>query len=205
MAAIIGIWALRLSYRIGKKNWGRLEDIRYANWRADWLKKGHLYFIVRSYIQINLLQGILIVVIAFPFVISLTTYSFSWVFTAIGASISLIGIAIETIADRQVDKFVNDKKTGKNLKPFLAEGLFRYSRRPNYFGETLVWWGIATMVLPLPFGYLRLVGPITITYIVTRITGPMLEKIFIEKYNTPYVEYMKQTSYFIPLPPKQVR
>lgn len=93
----------------------------------------------------------------------------------------------------------------KNLKPFLAEGLFRYSRRPNYFGETLVWWGIATMVLPLPFGYLGLVGPITITYIVTRITGPMLEKIFIEKYNTPYVEYMKQTSYFIPLPPKQVR
>lgn len=202
---IIAIWALRLAYRIGKKNWGRPEDVRYAAWRTEWMKKGNWYFLLRSFLQINFLQGLLIVLIAFPFVISLTANQFSWLFAFIGAAVSLTGIALETTADKQIDNFISGKKTGTITEPFLAGGLFRYSRRPNYFGETLVWWGLSITVLPLPFGYLGLIGPITITYIVTVVTGPMLEKIFIEKYGAIYQDYMKITSYFIPLPPRRER
>ena len=84
----------------------------------------------------------------------------------------------------------------------MVTGLFRYARRPNYFGETLIWWGLAVIVLPLPFGYLGLISPLLITYIVTMVTGPMLEKIFLEKYPTEYRAYMDRTNYFIPWLPK---
>ncbi len=198
---LMAIWALRLSYRVGKKNWGKPEDIRYAVWRETWMKRGQLYFVLRSFLQINLLQGIIIVLIATPFILSATVDNFSWSFIFIGATISLLGLGFETIADKQIDNFIRGKKAGIITEPFLAKGLFRYSRRPNYFGETLFWWGLALMVIPFPYGYLALIGPLTITYIVTRITGPMIEKIFIEKYGEAYLAYMKETSYFIPLPP----
>ncbi len=202
IAALMGVWALRLSYRIGKKNWGKPEDVRYATWRSEWLKKGQLYFVLRSFLQINVLQAVLIVLIASPFIVSLTITTVSMTFLVLGMLVTICGIAIETIADRQVDAFLKGKKDGTVSDLFLRHGLFRYSRRPNYFGETLVWWGFAIMTLAAPYGYLALIGPLTITYIVTKITGPMIEKIFMEKYGEAYRDYMKQTSYFIPLPRK---
>ena len=202
IAGLMGAWSLRLSYRIGKKNWGKPEDVRYAAWRDAWMKKGTLYFVLRSFLQINLLQGILIVLIATPFIISLTITEPHWVLVILGTIVTLAGLAIETTADKQIDMFIKEKQAGTTTEPFLKTGLFRYCRRPNYFGETLVWWGFALMVLAAPYGFLALIGPLTITYIVTKITGPMIEKIFIEKYGEAYITYMNHTSYFIPRPPK---
>lgn len=200
----MGLWAFRLARRIFIKNWGKPEDVRYGAWRQEWLKKGELYFILRSYLQINLLQGILVVLISMPFIVALT-YSahISWPFLIIGGVVFLVGLIIETTADIQLDNFLKKKKDGGVSAIILTTGLFRYSRRPNYFGETLIWWGLAIMVLPLPYGYLGLIGPLTITYIVTRITGPMIENIFLNKYGDIYREYMSTTSYFIPFPPKK--
>jgi steroid 5-alpha reductase family enzyme len=199
-----GAWACRLAYRIFSKNWGKPEDVRYAAWRQEWLKRGELYFILRSYVQINLLQGILIVLISTPFIIALNAgTTVSWPFIIVGGLIFLTGLTIETIADKQLDAFLKRKKDGSETAVILTTGLFRYSRRPNYFGETLIWWGFAVMVLPLPYGFLGLISPLTITYIVTKITGPMLENIFIAKYGDTYREYMRTTSYFIPFPPKK--
>ena len=204
IALATGVWAFRLARRIFLKNWGKPEDVRYAAWREEWLKRSELYFILRSYLQINLLQGILIVLISMPFIIALTyTTALSWPFLIIGGLVFLLGLAIETTADMQLDAFLKRKKDGTEAAVLLTTGLFRYSRRPNYFGETLIWWGFAIMVLPLPFGFLGLISPLTITYIVTRITGPMLENIFIAKYGDTYRGYMRTTSYFIPFPPKQ--
>ena len=199
-----GVWAIRLARRIFLKNWGKPEDVRYAAWRDAWLKRGELYFILRSFLQINLLQGILIVMISVPFIISLTyADAVVWPFVYIGGVIFLIGLTIETLADIQLDAFLKRKKDGTEPAVLLTTGLFHYSRRPNYFGETLIWWGFAIMVLPLPYGYLGLIGPLTITYIVTKITGPMLENIFLNKYGDAYRAYMRTTSYFIPFPPKK--
>jgi steroid 5-alpha reductase family enzyme len=204
IATALGIWALRLSLRIGKKNWNKPEDIRYANWRREWLQKGEVYFIFRSLLQINLLQGIIIVLVALPFIIALAYQTpLSLPFLFLGAAVFLLGLSIETLADWQLDTYLKKKKAGTETTPILTTGLFKYSRRPNYFGETLIWWGLAIMVLPLPFGYLALISPLLITYIVTKITGPMLEAIFLEKYGDTYRAYMQKTSYFFPLPPKR--
>jgi steroid 5-alpha reductase family enzyme len=197
------IWSTRLGVRIFKKNRGLPEDARYAAWRTLWMKKGLLYFLLRSYLQINVLQGFVIAIVSLPFIISLSySEAISLPFVLAGILIFLIGLIIESTADFQLDEFIARKKAGTEAANLMVTGLFRYSRRPNYFGETLIWWGLAIMVLPLPYGWLGLLSPLTITYIVTQVTGPMLENIFIQKYGEQYRAYMKKTSYFIPLPPK---
>ena len=197
----IGLWSVRLSTRIFKKNLGKAEDARYAAWRKAWSARGRWYFLLRSYGQIYLLQGFIIFLVALPGIIALSygeEYSLTWL--TIGLLIFAGGLIYETIADHQLDTFLARKRAGTEAATLMTKGLFRYSRRPNYFGETLVWWGLAIMVLPLPFGYLALISPLVITYIVTQVTGPMLENIFLEKYPEEYRAYMAHTNYFLPGP-----
>jgi steroid 5-alpha reductase family enzyme len=204
----IALWSTRLGLRIYRKNKGAPEDTRYAAWRTLWSEKGLVYFIVRSFLQINLLQGFIILLVASPLIISLAFGdTFPLTFTSwsvlLGLAVFITGLTIESIADYQLDQFIARKKAKTEMANLMTTGLFHYSRRPNYFGETLIWWGLAIIVLPLPFGYLALISPLLITYIVTKVTGPMLENIFLEKYGDEYREYMRKTSYFIPLPPKE--
>lgn len=211
LLSLVTLWALRLFWRIFRKNHGQPEDARYANWRQTWLAQGHLYFVLRSYLQINLLQGLIIVIVALPIILSLSVphNPFTGEFPhlayslPIGLFIFLLGLSLESIADRQLDHFIARKRAGTETATLMTQGLFRYSRRPNYFGETLIWWGLAIIVLPLPFGYLALLSPITITFIVTRVTGPMLEQIFLERHPEEYRVYQTRTSYFVPWFPKQ--
>jgi steroid 5-alpha reductase family enzyme len=199
----IALWATRLGTRIFLKNAGHKEDARYAKWREEWSKRGRLYFILRSYLQVNLLQGLIILGIMMPFIIAFSSPSkISLVFAFLGFIVFAAGLSIESLADWQLDKFIARKKAGTETATLMTKGLFAYSRRPNYFGETLIWWGLAIMVLPLPFGWLALISPILITYIVTKVTGPMLEQQFLERYGDEYRNYMKTTSYFIPKKPK---
>jgi len=203
VAGCIGLWATRLFVRIFRKNFGKPEDARYAAWRNQWMKRGRGYFLLRSYLQVNLLQCVLIFFIALPAIIALsfpTSYNAAWL-TA-GFLVFAFGLAYETIADWQLDAFIQRKIAGTESATLMTQGLFRYCRRPNYFGETLVWWGLTIMVLPLPFGYLAVISPLVITYIVTKITGPMLENMFLEKYPDKYREYIRTTNYFIPGPPR---
>lgn len=203
VVACIGLWATRLGVRIFRKNKGKPEDARYAKWRNAWMEKGRLYFLVRSYLQVNLLQAVIILIVALPGIIALSYPSqFSPVFLGLGLAVFLFGLGYETTADWQLDKFISRKKAGTEGANLMTKGLFHYSRRPNYFGETLIWWGLAIMVLPLPFGTLALLSPLLITYIVTKVTGPMLENAFLEKYPEEYAEYQRTTNYLIPGPPK---
>lgn len=236
VAALVTLWAARLSFRIIRKNWGKPEDPRYAAWRTKWMKRGRLYFILRSYLQVNFLQGLIISAVSLPIILCLSPESFAHmevapnkpfdgtlvrmvrlplidvplgqIIAGLGIFISFIGLAIETIADRQLDRFIARKKAGTEAAILMTTGLFRYSRRPNYFGESLVWWGLAITTLTLQLGmtslfWIGFISPLLITFILTRVTGPMLEEIFLEKYPEEYQHYMQTTSYFIPWFPKK--
>ena len=198
----IGLWALRLGGRLLIKNFGKPEDARYAKWRREWSEKGRLYFLIRTYLQINILQGFVILLILLPFIISTTTESFSVPLVIIGSLVFLFGLSYETIADVQLDKYIARKKAGVEESVLMTKGLFKFSRRPNYFGETLVWWGQAIMVLSLPLGTLGLLSPLVITYVVVKLTGPILERQFLERYPEEYRAYMASTNYFVPGPKK---
>ena len=204
MVGCVAAWAIRLGSRIFRKNLGKPEDARYAKWREQWMQRGKLYFWVRSYLQVNLLQVVLIAIISAPIIWSLSFPSMynQW-FVLAGFTVFVFGLLYETIADLQLDAFIERKKAGTEPATLMTAGLFSLSRRPNYFGETLVWWGLAIMALPLPYGWIAIISPLTITYIVTKITGPMLEEAFLEKYPEDYRQYMATTSYFIPWFKKQ--
>lgn len=204
VAGLVTVWALRLSIRIGKKNWGKPEDARYAAWRTKWQQHGQLYFVLRSYIQINLLQGIIIVLVSLPMMLVISSNSaITTVLLYIGLIVFAVGLMTETIADWQLDFFIARKRAGVETNTLMKQGLFRYSRRPNYFGETLVWWGLALIALPYPYGAIAIVSPLLITFIVTKVTGPLLEEQFLEKYPTEYRAYMNETNYFFPWFPKK--
>ncbi len=182
VASLITLWATRLGVRIWRKNHGKPEDARYAAWRAKWMRQGRSYFLRRSYLQVNLLQGLIICVIALPFVVTLSAGEVlgTW-HTATGALLMLFGLGYETVADWQLDQFLKRKRAGAESAPIMQTGLFRYSRRPNYFGEILIWVGLALMTYPLPYVARAILSPLLIAYIVTKVTGPMLENIFLEK------------------------
>jgi steroid 5-alpha reductase family enzyme len=194
----VTLWALRLSIRIGKKNWGKPEDARYAAWRTEWSRKGEFYFVIRSFLQVNLLQGVVIAIVGLPMVAVLANPSSSSLTLIAGLLVFAFGLAYESLADYQLDKFIKGKQAGTETATLMKQGLFRYSRRPNYFGESMIWWGLAIAVSATPYGLIVFLSPITITYIVTKVTGPILENQFLARYPSEYTEYMKETNYFIP-------
>jgi steroid 5-alpha reductase family enzyme len=202
VAIAVTIWALRLGIRIGRKNIGAPEDARYAAWREEWTKKGTLYFVVRSYLQINLLQGIVIGLVSLPIILAIVNTAFIPLWYYLGLALFAFGLAYESVADWQLDAFIAKKKAGATEATLMKQGLFRYSRRPNYFGEATLWWGLALTTLFLPFGFIGLIGPLVITYTVYAITGPMLEKNFLQRYPDEYAQYQAETNYFVPGPKK---
>lgn len=199
----ITLWATRLGWRIGKKNWGRPEDPRYAAWRTEWMQRGRLYFMLRSYLQISLLQGFIISIVLLPMLVAITTpiETLTWWFV-LGIVVFLFGLTYEATADWQLDRFLKGKRAGTISASLMQTGLFRFSRRPNYFGEATIWWGWYITVIGLPGGIVAVLSPLLITYILAYVTGPMLEAVFLEKYPEAYARYQATTNYLIPGRPR---
>lgn len=124
-------------------------------------------------------------------------------YAVIGFLLWLVGFGIEVIADRQKSQF---RENPANSGKFISNGLWSWSRHPNYFGEIVLWIGAAVIAFPLLNGwtYLTLISPIFIIILLTQISGvPMLEKRADEKWGgqADYEAYKARTSVLIPLPP----
>ncbi|MCB0693349.1 MAG: DUF1295 domain-containing protein [Lewinellaceae bacterium] len=196
IASLIVIWGVRLAWHIGRRLIGKPEDFRYRKWREEW---GSTFY-WRSYLQVYLLQGLLLVIIAMPILVAAghpeaRLTGWSW----LAAGIWLAGFLIQAIADAQLASFVRHRASREDV---LDTGLWRYSRHPNYFGEILMWWAIWAITIPLPGSWLGIVGPVTITWLLVFVSGvPMLEKRYAE--HTGYQGYRKRTSMLIPWWPDQ--
>lgn len=187
---LILIWGLRLSFHIFIRNKGKEEDFRYKNWRNTWR-----HFYIRSFLQIFLLQGFIMWIVALP-IISYNHFEiniFSWQFI-VGVLIFLLGFLFETISDYQLFRFKKDKY---NKGKIIQSGLWKYSRHPNYFGEALLWWGIALIAISEFSDIYIFISPLLITYLLRYVSGvPMLEAKY--KDNEEFKQYSKKTSVFIP-------
>jgi len=191
---LITVWGLRLSFHIFLRNYKKDEDYRYKKWREEWKN-----FYLRSFFQIYLLQGVLLYLIVLPALFINNSIFLGFKLSdLIGIFIWLFGFCFETVADYQLKKFISDRS---NKGKIMNKGLWRYSRHPNYFGEVTLWWGIFIIALSLPNGFLTIVGPLTISFLILFVSGiPLLEK----KYQgrKDFEEYKRKTSVFFPLPPK---
>jgi steroid 5-alpha reductase family enzyme len=188
---LVLIWGLRLSIRIYLRNRGKGEDIRYRKWREEWGK----YFVIRSYLQVFLLQGGILLLNITP-VLFINTYdsgSFG-LLDALGLLLWVLGFGFESLSDWQLDRFIRDKGSRGKI---MDQGLWHYSRHPNYFGEVTMWWGIYILALSVPWGWVTIIGPLTISSMILFVSGiPMTEKLM-EK-NPAFADYKRRTSIFIP-------
>jgi steroid 5-alpha reductase family enzyme len=197
VASVVTLWGLRLATHIFIRNYKKEEDFRYKKWREDWGK----WFIPRSYLQIFILQGFLMLLISVP-VIALASYGKGTVsfVTLLGLLVWIDGFIFESFGDYQLKKFIsNPENKGKIMK----SGLWKYTRHPNYYGEVSQWWGVYLMCLPLiwPLSIIAIIGPLTITFLILKVSGiPMLEKKYDD--NPEFQEYKKVTNAFFPWFPK---
>jgi steroid 5-alpha reductase family enzyme len=192
---LVAAWGLRLSAHIGLRNRGRGEDFRYAQWRKDWGRA----FVPRTYLQVFLLQGLFLVLVAMPVIlINRSRSGRIGPFAAAGAGIWLIGFLFESVGDSQLRRFKGDPA---NRGRIMTEGLWKYTRHPNYFGESLMWWGLAVLGLSVPGGWAGAVSPLVLTILLTKVSGiPLLERKY--RGNAEFEAYARRTSAFIPLPPR---
>jgi steroid 5-alpha reductase family enzyme len=121
----------------------------------------------------------------------------------IGLVVWAVGFGIEVIADNQKSRF---RAVPENKGKFINTGLWAWSRHPNYFGEIVLWIGVAIIALPVLQGwqYVTLISPVFVTLLLTRISGvPMLEARADERWGgqPDYEAYKANTSILIPLPP----
>lgn len=195
VSGLVLLWGIRLALHIHSRNRGRGEDSRYRKWREEWGR----WFVLRSFLQVFMLQGVLMLLVAVPvvFVNQAPPAPLGWL-DLLGLAIWLIGFCFEAVGDWQLRTFIrNPANKGK----LMTSGLWRYTRHPNYFGEVTLWWGIWLMVLTLPGSWLTVIGPLTITFLILKVSGiPMLEKPYEDR--TDFQEYQRHTSAFFPLPPR---
>lgn len=196
VSILVSIWGLRLASHIYKRNHGKPEDFRYANFRKKW---GSIYYL-RSYFQLFLLQGVFMLLISLSFLYITQTSSIELLpLFVFGILIWVIGFFFESMGDYQLKRFIANPV---NKNKLIQSGLWKYTRHPNYFGEATMWWGIFVIGLSCNTPWFTIISPITITVLVCFVSGiPMLEK-NLNKY-PDFQEYKDRTSVFIPWFPKK--
>ncbi len=198
VALLVSIWAFRLAGyllrdRIGKES----EDRRYAKLRQQWGGRAQLYFLF-----LFQSQAILDVLLSLAFLPAMLNPQdgFTWR-EPLGVLVWLIALAGESIADRQLARFRADPA---NRGQVCRDGLWRYSRHPNYFFEWVHWWAYVILGFGLPGFWLTLVGPALMLFFLLKITGvPPAEASSLASRGDAYREYQRTTSMFFPWPPRK--
>jgi steroid 5-alpha reductase family enzyme len=190
----VTLWGLRLAIYIFYRNRGKGEDFRYKAMRKKWGQ----FVLIKSFFYIFIFQGMLLLIIALPIMfVNGTSLLRLGIPHFIGITLFSIGFFFEVVSDWQLTQF---KRLPENKGKLMTTGLWRLSRHPNYFGEALVWWGIFCFAVTLPMGWITIISPIFISYLLIFFSGvPLLEK----KYagGVDFEEYKKKTPIFFPFIP----
>lgn len=195
VGGLVAAWALRLAWHIGRRNVGHGEDPRYAAWRrqhgASWW-----WF---SWGKVFLLQATVAWMVSWPIGAAVAgAASFPGPLDLLGLLVALSGLAIEAAADAQLRRFKATAAPGA----ICDTGLWRYSRHPNYFGEAVVWWGLWLFAADVVGGWITVVSPIIMTWLLVRVSGvAMLEPALLAR-KPAYADYVRRTSAFVPQPPR---
>jgi steroid 5-alpha reductase family enzyme/predicted DCC family thiol-disulfide oxidoreductase YuxK len=188
---LISIWALRLAAHIYLRNRNNKEDFRYDNLKIRLGQKNSL----RMFFKVFLLQGMILYIVALPIMwIHSHAKDLSISFFMIALPLWLIGFFVEILSDYQLVSF---KKKLQNKGKLLQTGLWKYVRHPNYLGEILIWWAIWLMTVPLPYGWIFIISPALMTFLIVKVSGiaPLEEKM---KNYPGFREYAQKTPVLIP-------
>jgi steroid 5-alpha reductase family enzyme len=193
---LVVVWAARLGAYLFRRILRMKVDHRFDGMREHPLRFARFW----------LLQSITVAVVMLPvsYLLGRDHPPGLGLWSIAGAALWLAGLLVETVADAQKAAF---KAKEENRGRFVATGLWRYSRHPNYFGEMLVWWGLFVSTVPALHGaaFAVVVGPVFITLLLLFVSGiPPVERSADEKYGSDpaYRDYKRRTSILVPLPPR---
>jgi steroid 5-alpha reductase family enzyme len=192
------LWGARLGIYLFVRSIGKPEDGRYTALRKQWgVKQNQL--MLRFYY----FQAFAALFLSLPFALLMTSEKTEiGIFEMCGFALWIIGILGESIADAQLSKFKADPN---NKNKICMQGLWYYSRHPNYFFEWLIWVAFFVMALGVPWGMLAIISPVVMWFLLTKLTGiGYTEKHMLVTRGKPFVDYQRTTSAFIPLPKRTI-
>ena len=195
--ALVTLWGARLSAYLTWRNVGHGEDFRYQAMRRHWGTR----FPLVSLGTVFGLQGLLMWIVSLPVQVVNGANSRSiGVPAGVGAALWLVGLTFETVGDLQLARF---KANPDNAGTVMDQGLWGWTRHPNYFGDACVWWGIGIVGLTVGWpGVVALIGPVVMNVLLVRVSGKALLERSLRKRRPGYDEYVARTSGFFPRPPK---
>ena len=196
VGAMVMIWALRLGSFLFRRVRRDGRDGRFDEIKVDPLR----FFMTWT---IQGLWVLLTVACALAIITGIEREEIGWV-AIVGMVVWVIGFAIEVIADRQKSAF---KRDTANQGRFISSGLWAWSRHPNYFGEIVLWTGIAVMALPVLSGWrwVTLISPVFVVLLLTKVSGiPMLEARAEKRWGgeKEFQRYLANTPVLVPRPPR---
>jgi len=196
LGLMAGLWGLRLGTHIFLRNHGKPEDRRYRQLREEWGAQVNLKMF--GFYQF---QAIVALALSSSFLVAAYNLQALPVWPiALAVSIWLVSVAGEGIADWQMERFRADPA---NHGQVCRQGLWRYSRHPNYFFECLHWLAYLPLVLGSSWWWAALFSPVLMAYLLMKLSGiPLLERDMAQR-KPGYAEYMRTTSPLIPWPPKR--
>jgi len=196
IGVLVTIWGLRLSLHILRRNWGKPEDFRYQVWRKE--AGTHWWWL--SFFRVFLLQGILMWIISAPLLATQRGAKPAHIilFDLLGVIVWGIGFFFEAVGDLQLARFKADPA---NKGKVMDRGVWRYTRHPNYFGDSAQWWGYY-LLATFAGGWWTFFSPILMTLFLLRVSGVALLEKTMEK-RPGYQEYIHKTSAFIPWFPRK--
>lgn len=194
MLTLLILWALRLCVYLTWRNWGPHEDHRYVEIRRNNAPN----FKLKSIYIIFGLQAVLAWIISLPILGALRSVNALNALDIVAVLVVIFGITWETLADWQLTQF---KRNPNNKGKVLDQGVWRYSRHPNYFGESCVWWGFYLLALA-GSAWWAFPSAILMTLLLLKVSGvSLLEKDIAER-RPEYKRYIQTTNAFIPGKPK---
>lgn len=190
-----GAWGIRLAAYLWKRVRGEPEDGRYRNLRMHWHGAQLKFFLFFQF------QALLIVLFSLPFLVVAGNPQPSAAWMLAGIAIWLVSVIGEATADAQLARFrtnpANDRRT-------CREGLWRYSRHPNYFFEWIHWFAYVCLAIGSPIAWLAWAGPLVMYVFLRWISGiPYTETQALRSRGEDYRAYQQSTSMLIPWFPKR--
>lgn len=193
-AVLVVVWGARLGFHVLR----RLRAHPGDDPRYERMAQG------RSSTAMTLrvfgIQGVIQWIVSLPvqvLAVSADPHGLFWGTALIGIALAIIGLILETVGDRQLERY----KRAEPRPPVLDTGLWAWSRHPNYFGDACVWVGVYLIAASVWPGPLTIVSPAVMVFLLVWGSGARLaERAMADR--PGYAEYRSRTSMFVPWPPR---
>ena len=181
-----------MSSHIGLRNRGHGEDGRYAAWRRRFGGAWWWW----SYFQVFIMQGVTVWLWSLGLVLAVASgpQALGWQH-AIALALFGLGFYFQVVGDLQLQRF---KANRTDRLMVLDTGLWRLSRHPNYFGESVVWWSFGALGLMHPWGWLALACPLYVTWFMSAGSATPMQERYLARTKPTYADYMSRVPAFFP-------